>query len=47
MKAARSDFVVDNAGSRARLKEALAEVYAIIIAAANERPSARAARRGR
>lgn len=38
-KAARSDFVVDNGGSRARLKEAVAEVYAYIIAATNERKS--------
>ena len=47
IKAARSDFVVDNSGSRARLKTALAEVYAVIIAAANESGSGRAARRGR
>ncbi len=47
VKAARSDFVVDNSGSRVRLKEALAEVYAFIIAAANERRSGRSARRGR
>jgi dephospho-CoA kinase len=47
VKAARSAFVVDNSGSRARLKEALAEVYAFIIAAANERRSGRTARRGR
>jgi dephospho-CoA kinase len=47
VKAARSDFVVDNSGSRVRLKEALAEVYAFIIAAADERRSARTARRGR
>ena len=47
VKAARSDFVVDNSGSRTRLKATLAEVYAFIIAAANERRSGRAARRGR
>lgn len=47
VKAARSDFVIDNSGSRARLKEALAEVYAFIIAAADERRSGRTARRGR
>jgi len=47
IKAARSDFVVDNSGSRARLKTALAEVYAVIIAAANESRSGRAARHGR
>lgn len=47
VKAARSDFVVDNAGSRARLKEAIGEVYATIIAAANERSAGRAAKRGR
>jgi dephospho-CoA kinase len=46
-KAARSDFVVDNSGSRARLKTALAEVYAVIIAAGNESGSGRAERRGR
>ena len=43
VKAARSDFVIDNGGSRAQLKEALAEVYAYIIAAANERGSGSAA----
>jgi dephospho-CoA kinase len=47
VKAARSDFVVDNSGSRARLKEALAEVYAFIIAAADESRSGRTARHGR
>lgn len=47
VKAARSDFVVDNSGSRALLKEALAEVYAFIIAATDERRSGRTARRGR
>lgn len=48
IKAARSDFVIDNGGSRAQLKEALAEVYAYIIAAANERaPKAAAGGRRR
>jgi dephospho-CoA kinase len=46
-KAARSDFVVDNSGSRAQLREAIAEVYAFVIAAANERTTGPAARRGR
>jgi dephospho-CoA kinase len=46
-KAARSDFVVDNSGSRARLKEAIAEVYVFLIAAAKERTARPAARRGR
>jgi dephospho-CoA kinase len=47
VKSARSDFVIDNAGSRGRLREAVSEVYATIIAAANERTFRRAARHGR
>jgi dephospho-CoA kinase len=45
VKAARSDFVIDNGGSRAQLKGAVAEVYAYIVATANDHGSESAADR--